>query len=149
MAKPRSERLKVVLRVAEHQEQEAAGYLAQYQQQLAAERAQLEQLQQYRHSYLDEYGDSSACHTVQDMMRYSDFIGRLAGAIDEQHQKLANAAEQCEKVLQHWQIKRHKRKSLESLIERLRLGENTELERKLQKELDELSSLNRQSPPYG
>ncbi len=139
----------MVLRVAEHQEQEAAGYLAQYQQQLAGERSQLDQLEQYHHSYLNEYGDTSVGHSVQDMMRYSDFIGRLAGAIDEQQLKVANAAEQCEKVMQHWQVKRHKRKSLESLIERLRQGENAELERKLQKELDELANLNRQSPPYG
>lgn len=148
MAKRRSERLKVVLKVAEHHEREAAGYLAQYQQQLAAERLQLGQLEEYRGSYLREYGDTSVVHTAADMTRYSDFIRRLVGAIDEQVRKVESAREQCEKVQQYWQQRRHKRKSLESLIERLSLTESAELDRKLQKELDELASLNRQSPPY-
>ncbi|WP_049721810.1 flagellar export protein FliJ [Gilvimarinus polysaccharolyticus] len=148
MAKRRSERLNVVLKVAEHHEREAAGYLAKYQQQLAAERLQLEQLEEYRGNYLREYGDISAVHTAADMTRYSDFIRRLVGAIDEQVRKVASAREQCDKVQQYWQQRRQKRKSLESLIERLRATENSELEYKLQKELDELAGLNRQSPPY-
>lgn len=149
MAKQRSERLKVVLRVAEHREREAAGYLAQYQQQLAAEQAQWQQLNAYRDTYMLEYGDLNARHNSADMIRYSDFIRRLGSAIDEQAGKVESAREQCDKVLQFWQQRRHKRKSLESLIQRLSASENLELERKLQKELDELASLNCQSPPYG
>jgi flagellar FliJ protein len=148
MAKQRSERLKVVLKVAEHHEREAAGYLAQYQQQLSAERLQLSQLDEYRTSYLREYGDITAVHTAADMTRYSDFIQRLVGAMDEQVRKVESAREQCEKVQQYWQVRRHKRKSLESLIGRLKASESAELDRKLQKELDELASLNRQNPPY-
>jgi len=148
MVKKRSERLKVVLKVAEHHEREAAGYLAQYQQQLAAERLQLSQLDEYRSSYLREYGDITAVHTAADMTRYSDFIQRLVGAMDEQVRKVESAREQCEKVQQYWQVRRHKRKSLESLIDRLKSSESAEFDRKLQKELDELASLNRQNPPY-
>jgi flagellar FliJ protein len=146
MAKKRSERLQVVLKVALRDEQEAARYVAQYQRQLQAERDQLAQLEQYRSTYQQDYADPQKQHSPDVMMRYSDFLQRLSGAIDEQNRTLESAYEQCQKVQQHWQVKRHKRQSLESLITRLSQSEEAEQERKLQKEIDDLVNLKR--PPH-
>lgn len=140
MAERRSQRLAVVLRLAEQQEQASAQRLADYRVQIAGEQAQLEQLQHYAEDYMGDYGQRRTGLRGSDMIAYSSFIRRLMEAQDEQRRKLAAMDQTLAKLQADWQDRYRHRQSVAQLIERLQRAENQAEERRLQKELDEFAA---------
>ncbi len=126
--------------VAERKEREAAQQLGEFQQLVAAERDQLEQLQTYRQQYLSDYGRSQTHLDTVQMERLSGFIYRLGGVIDEQQAKLVNLQKQLDILRQHWQLRHHQRGAIADLVERLARAEDAEAERQLQKLIDDMSN---------
>lgn len=126
--------------VARRKEQEAARQLGEFQQLVAGEREQLEQLQAYRQQYLSDYQHSQTRLNTLQMERLSSFIYRLGGVIGDQREKLANLQKQLEVLKQHWHLRHHQRGAIADLVERLARAEDAEAERQLQKLIDDMSN---------
>ncbi len=140
MAEPRSQRMQIVLMLAERHEQAAAQRLSSYREQINAEQAQLQQLEEYAAHYLDTYGSLKSGLHAQDLISYSGFIQRLGDAKKEQQVKVARMMQTLDQLQQDWRGKYRRRESIQELIVRLRHEENEVLEKRLQKELDDLSA---------
>lgn len=135
----RSHRIAVVLTLAERDEQQAAKNLKAFRDSLEGEQQQLEQLQNYHSQYLDQFQQLEKGLRASEMISYSGFIQRLAEVVGEQEKKLAQMQQKLLQLQQQWQLKHHRRKSVEDLIARLKREEDAGLERRLQQELDELA----------
>jgi len=147
MAESRAKRMQVVLTLAERQEDEAAKKLSQFREQLAQEERQLVELRDYANQYLHAQGELRQGVHAHELINYSSFINRLNEACREQETKVERYKVMLDSLQQQWRIKHQKRKSIEELIARLHKEDNLLLDKRLQKELDELSSqqLQRQS----
>lgn len=142
MAQKRSQRMVIVLQLAERAEQEAAEKLAVAREQLGNDEQQLTQLQDYHNDYIHQINSKTGAQSVQQMMADRSFVGQLQQAVDVQQQKIASTRQHYQQQLNQWQLAYHKRSNIEDLINRMRDDESQEADKRLQKELDELSSLN-------
>lgn len=140
MAERRSQRMKVVLQLAEREEQAAAARLGEQQQLLEREQAQLRQLEDYRQQYLDDYARPRRGVTAEALMSYSGFLQRLGEAVSGQQQKLAMVDQAREQCRREWEQRYHRRRSLEDMISRLRREEEAAFEQRQQRELDDLAA---------
>ena len=147
MAESRAKRMQVVLTLAERHEDEAAKKLSQFREQLAQEERQLVELRDYANQYLHAQGELRQGVLAHELINYSSFINRLNEACREQETKVERYKAILDSLQQQCRIKHQKRKSIEELIARLQQEDNLLLDKRLQKELDELSShqLQRQS----
>jgi flagellar protein FliJ len=147
MAESRAKRMQVVLTLAERQEEEAAKKLSQFRDQLAQEERQLVELRDYANQYIHAQGELRQGVLAHELINYSTFINRLNEACREQETKVERYKVILDSLQQQWRVKHQKRKSIEELIARLQQEDNLLLDKRLQKELDELSSqqLQRQS----
>lgn len=141
MADSRAKRMQVVLTLAIRQEDEAAQKLNQFRDQLAQEERQLQELRDYAAQYLQQQGGLREGVLAHELINYSSFIHRLNEACNEQEGKVARMHSLLANLQKQWQVKHQKRKSIEDLIKRLQHEDDVILEKRLQKELDELSSL--------
>jgi len=138
MAESRSKRMQVVLTLTERSEQQAGERLGQFTVQVDAETEQLRQLDEYADQYLNVYGSRKVAVKPQELIAYSGFIQRLAEARKEQQARLERMQLQLERYRQAWRIAHQKTESIKELITRLQQEENAVLDKRLQKELDEL-----------
>ncbi|HEY7883744.1 MAG TPA: flagellar export protein FliJ [Cellvibrionaceae bacterium] len=139
MTVKRSQRLQVVLMLAERKEQEAARHLSEFQQLVDGEKQQLETLIVYKDQYIEQYTRQQNTMASAQMSRYSEFIQHLGGVVSNQRQKLEQLLVQLETVRQHWQTLRYKRRAIDDLVARLAREEDAEAERLLQKMLDDMT----------
>ena len=140
MAEPRSKRMQVVLMLAERTEQAAAQRLGQYRDQVSAEQEQLQQLVEYTEQYLHSHNERTTGIHADELISFSNFIQRLSAAKKEQELKLARMQQTLDQIQQDWREKYQKRHSIQELITRLQHEESQLLEKRLQKELDDLSA---------
>ncbi len=142
MAAARSKRMTVVLTLAQRQEDTAAQRLREYREQIQQEEQQLIQLREYCAQYQQDYTAKRSSVLAHQLINYSAFIGRLGDLVQEQQLKLTRMQASLERLQGQWQACYQKRKSIEEMIERFVQEESVQLERRLQKELDELSAHN-------
>lgn len=140
MAESRAKRMQVVLTLAVRQEDEAAKKLSQFREQLALEERQLLELRDYAAQYLHAQSELRQGVLAHELINYSSFINRLNEACREQEAKVERYKTIQESLLQQWRVKHQKRQSIEDLIVRLQQEDNLLIDKRLQKELDELSS---------
>lgn len=138
MAELRSQRMQVVLVVAERKEQQAGREFGQCKAQVEAEAEQLRQLDDYAAQYLRTYSERKTAIKPQELIAYSGFIQRLGDARKEQQARLNRMQASLEKYQQAWQLAYHKREAIKTLITRLQVEEGAMVDKQLQKELDEL-----------
>jgi flagellar FliJ protein len=138
MAESRAKRMQVVLTLAERSEQHAGQQLGQCQIQVASETEQLRQLDEYAAQYLHLYTERKTSVRPQELIAYSGFIQRLGAARKEQEARLNRIQAQMERLRQAWRIAHQKCDSIKELIARLTQEDNALLDKRLQKELDEL-----------
>ncbi len=140
MAQSRSQRMQVVLVLAERKEQQAGQQFSQYRTQVDAEKEQLRQLEDYAAQYLNTYSERKTGVRPHELIAYSSFIQRLAEARKDQENRLVRMQLNLNRLQQLWQQAYQKRESLKDLIARLQQEESVALDKRLQKELDELVS---------
>lgn len=138
MAQSRSQRMQVVLVLAERKEQQAGQQFSQYRAQVDAEKEQLRQLEDYAAQYLNTYSERKTGVRPHELIAYSSFIQRLAAARKDQETRIARMQLNLNRLQQLWQQAYQKRESLKDLIARLHQEESVALDKRLQKELDEL-----------
>lgn len=139
MAESRAKRLQIVLTLAERHEQAAAKQLGERRAQVEFEQEQLTQLDEYAEQYLQTYRDRRQGLYAEELITYSGFIQRLGAAREDQQAKLERVTRHYEQGLQVWREKYHRRKSIAEMIARLAVEDNALLEKRLQKEMDELT----------
>lgn len=138
MAESRAKRMQVVLLLADRKEQEVGQQLNQQRQLVEAEVEQLKQLDDYANQYLHTYSERKINVRPHELIAYSGFIQRLAEARQEQQAKIERQQKVFDRLQQVWRIAHHKCQSIKELIERLQQDENALIDKRLQKELDEL-----------
>lgn len=138
MAESRAKRMQVVLMLAERKEQEVGEQLSKQRQLVDAELEQLRQLEEYAQQYLHNYSVRKTNVRPDELIAYSGFIQRLGEARMDQQAKVERQQKVLDRCQQLWRIAHHKCESIKELIERLKQDENALLDKKLQKELDEL-----------
>jgi flagellar FliJ protein len=139
VAESRAKRLQIVLTLAERYEQDAAIQVREWRIQLSNEQEQLRQLEEYTEQYLQVYRTRTQSLYAEELMTYSGFIQRLSSARSEQELKLARVTQQYDMSLQEWRKRYQRRESIAEMINRLQREDNALLEKRLQKELDELT----------
>ncbi len=140
MVESRAKRLQVVLMLAERKEQEAGQQLSQQRALVAAETQQLRELDDYAKQYLQTYSERKVDVRPHELIAYSGFIQRLGEACKEQQAKLERLNAVLDKLQQRWRVAHHKCDSIKELILRLEHDESLLLDKRFQKELDELVS---------
>lgn len=140
MPKTRSQRMHIVLTLAQKAEDDAAQKVKEQADILQQEIRQLEELKSYSGQYLQAYANLRDGVSAQEMINYSGFINRLAEAIKEQENKKERVRQGLDKLKLLWAEKHQKRKTLNDLIERLKKEESVALDKLLQKEMDELAN---------
>ena len=138
MAESRAKRMQVVLLLAERKEQDAGQQLQKQRQLVDQEIEQLRQLDEYAKQYLHAYSGRKINVRPDELIAYSGFIQRLGAARGEQEAKIERQQKVFDRLQQLWRIAHHKCESIKELIERLTQDENALMDKRLQKELDEL-----------
>jgi len=145
----RSQRIHIVVDLAQRKAQEGARALAFVQQRLQSEQEKLGQLE----AYLVEYREGLLAQgrkgvSVQQYRIYNEFSGNVEKAIVQQSAQVATVTRQVEQVRRHWLTLDAKHKGLEKLLDRLRLEERAEQDRLEQKAQDEASTQRRRHSPF-
>ncbi len=140
MADSRAKRMQVVLTLAERNEQQSGQHLSQFTLQVDSEAEQMRQLDEYAEQYLKTYSERKTGVRPQELIAYSGFIQRLGLARKEQQARLDRLQIQLERYRQAWRIAHQKTESIKELIVRLQHEENALVDKRLQKEMDELVS---------
>ena len=137
MAKP-SERLKTVLRLAQLRQQQAAEQLGELTRNAEAQALQADQLKHYQLEYAQQFRDlGSGGVSAARLRNFQGFYGNLEQVIDTQGERVVLARNQQEAARQRWQQQYAREKNLQSLVERKAFEEQLQVEKKLQRLLDD------------
>ncbi|GAA0688919.1 hypothetical protein GCM10009104_14020 [Marinobacterium maritimum] len=140
MSKQRSQRLEVVLAVAERKRREAERFLADAQQRVSQGEQGIFQLQNYLGEYQQQFtvtGQQGV--SIGALQSRQAFMQKISNTVQQQEQALVQAREQLQQVQAYWQQTYAREKGIERLIQKARDSESHERERKLQQEIDERS----------
>lgn len=141
MAVKRSQRMGVVLRMVVREEERAAAQLEQSRVQLSQAQQQLQQVEEYHQGYVDALNQPKSGQSAYSMINDRRFLEQLSFVCRTQASQIEKLRQNEDTCLHNWQQCYQRRRNIEQLIEKLKLGENQAMEKQLQKELDELSSV--------
>ncbi|MBR9828787.1 MAG: flagellar export protein FliJ [Oceanospirillales bacterium] len=140
MTKPRSQRLQVVLAVAERKRQEAERFLADAQRRVNQGENGIVQLQGYLGEYQQQFtATGREGISIQDLHVQQAFMQKITHTMQEQEQALQQARDQVQQVQAYWQQTYARQKGIENLVQKAQNEESHERDRKLQQEIDERS----------
>ena len=138
--KKSSERLQVVLKLAQLKQQQAAERLAEATKALQANQQQGQQLRVYQKEYNNHFHSFEQQPLNSQVMRnYQRFYGDLEVAVYTQDQRSQMSQTQFEFHREKWQQAYGSEKNMEKLVDRKRQQEEKALDAKLQRELDDRS----------
>lgn len=139
MAKKKpSDRLKVLLRLAEMKEQNAARRLAADSERLQQAQEQGRQLALYEKDYQQGYVDRGAqALTRQNLLNYQGFFRQLEQVQTQQQRTIEHRDHEREAARQQWVEQYSRRKLLMQIRERRLAVEQMKAEKKFQAELDD------------
>lgn len=120
------------------QEQQAVKAFIQAQQEHRNFEQQLQTLESYRQSYLDQALETGiAGIKAQGLRHYQHFIGKLDEAAEQQRQLLEKLLQGVAEKRLHWQKLQTKRRSIEMLLEKKAMEKARIMEKTEQKHLDQ------------
>lgn len=136
----KSKRLQPVVKVAEGREQQATQVLGDAQTKLAAAEQRLTELKTYREEYIARFHAAGAAGMGAVRMEdYQNFLHKLALAITQQVQLIAQAAKVVDETRHLWHVSRSKVQMLDTVVSRYETEERRMVDRKEQGEQDERS----------
>ncbi|MBR9911633.1 MAG: flagellar export protein FliJ [Gammaproteobacteria bacterium] len=141
MAVSRSQRMTVVLQLANRAEEAAVNALNDSRENVERAREQLEQISRYQQEYTRQLNAKTAGLSAQNMINDRRFLQQLGQALSAQQQQILQLQQAETGCLRNWQQCYQRRQGIEKLIQSLKSAEDASAEKLLQKELDELSSL--------
>jgi len=129
--------MKKIVALAEMEERRECIEMGKSQQELDQAVNRLEELTTYRLTYgaAPRTGDSFSAIRWHD---YQNFLSRLDLAVTVQKQFVLDGEQNIDAHRHRWMAKRQRLQSLERVLERYRSAEDSQLERALQKTLDDL-----------
>ncbi len=133
----RSSRIKLVIELAQREEDKAASLFQKAQQDLETERQRLKELEEYYAGYQDYYSGGVSGIRASDLQKSRLFLQQLADAMDNQQQQIARVEAAVAQRQSAWHLCHLKHKSLIELAERYRNEEALVLNKKEQQLLDE------------
>ncbi len=133
-----SENLRPVVKVARHQERDAARQMGNRMRHFEQQKKQLDELMAYRDEYAKCFMNATKTGlSVVQLRDYQLFLGRLETAIEQQKQQLANSQKNCETSKTHWQGANGRHKMINKVVERREKAEQQQLQDKEQRESDD------------
>lgn len=141
MAVKRSQRMAIVLQMAERAEEAAARQLEQSRSQVAQAQQQLQQVEEYQKDYTQALNQPKAGVSAYAMINDRRFLEQLHLVCQSQMAQIHQLSEQEARCLRNWQQCYQRRRNIVQLIDKLKQNESALLEKQLQKEMDELSSV--------
>jgi flagellar FliJ protein len=136
----RSKSLKVVLSLAEQAEQQAARALREQRIQLESQQRQLREITAYNNQYAEQISQLGS-RDIHQFTSQRNFLGQLGELIRAQSETVGVLEQQAERARNHWQSEYVRRKTIADLIEKIEREEDLAQQKRLQKELDEISIL--------
>jgi len=123
--------------LAEMEERRECIDMGKSQQDLSDAVGRLEELTRYRLAYgtAPRMGESFSAYRWHD---YQNFLARLDQAVSVQKQFVLDGEKNVDAHRLRWMAKRQRLNSLEQVLDRYRQAEGTQMERALQKTLDDL-----------
>ncbi len=132
-----SRRIDPILRRAQDQEDAAARVVAERQQVLSQHEARLDELRRYA----DEYGQSQMAATnAAQLANRRAFLERLEGAVDQQSQTVDQSRQTVELERGRLLLASRDKQVLEKLAASYRAQEQLVVDRRSQRELDDLGA---------
>ena len=136
----RVQRLLPVVDMAKTEEREAAGHLSSYQHALNQAQQQLENLEQYRDDYQQQWIDKGQVGVSgQWLMNYQRFLSQLEVAVDQQRKSLAWHEHNLNQARTVWQQAYASVEGLRKLVQRYRDEAQKTADKQEQKMLDEMA----------
>lgn len=132
----RSNRLEIVLELAERNERKAADVYDAAKRMWQADEAKLEELRAYYQEYEQSFSGNNVMR-ASDMARQRDFLQKLSDAIVQQGEVVAHRFEVAESKKGLWHKAHLKFAALRDLIQRMRADEQRVLSRREEKMLEE------------
>lgn len=140
----KSKRLLPVRQLKHQEERTEAKKLAQIQQELAAAKNQLGELQVYLADYFNTVSNQQGqIHSAAQLGQYQNFISKLKEAIQRQQQDIKQREQVLQAQTQKWFEASNKLKTMDELIEKARQQEEREADAREQKILDDRPIRNR------
>jgi flagellar export protein FliJ len=141
--KKRSERMKVLLKLARMREDGAARVLAANSEKLQQAQRQSQQLALYNQEYQQQFtAQAGQAISMRDLRNFQGFIRQLDGVQVQQQQLIEQRDAEREQARQQWIHEYHRRRVLDQIRERSRNEEEAARERKLQSEFDDRAARN-------
>ncbi|MCB1792751.1 MAG: flagellar export protein FliJ [Gammaproteobacteria bacterium] len=139
-----SDRFKPIQKVASQRERKAAAALGESLKQRQAAQQRLAELKQYLAEYLARFERAARGGlSSSQVLEYQVFIGKLETAIEQQEKVVARSEQHCDSSKEQWRGKYSKSKAMDNAVDRMRLREAKESERREQAESDERSQRKR------
>ena len=142
--KKRSQRLKLVLDLAERKKQQADQFLAASRQRVEQDKQTMEQLEQYLVEYQQSYlGVHAEGCTGAKLHAQQAFMQKIQDAKTAQQQAMQQNRQELEVVERHWREMYARMKGMQKLTDKALNDEHSAEEKALQKQLDERSQINK------
>lgn len=142
MAKKRSQRMGVVHKVAQLDEQRAADALNGVRAQLQQAQQQLEEFINYRADYLNNAPQQQTQARVnpRELVNFVGFVAQLDNVIERQRETVARIDEQYQRAVQVWRQKQRYQEKIAELRDKAFEKEQLAAEKKLQSQIDDASA---------
>lgn len=135
---PPSDRFKPIQKVVSQKERKAAAALGESLKQRDEANQRLDELRQYLAEYLERFAHAARGGlTSSQIMEYQVFISKLETAIEQQEQVVAQSEQNCDSSKQQWRGRYTKSKAMDNAVDRMRLEERKDSNRREQAEADE------------
>lgn len=142
--KKRSQRLKLVLDLAEKKKQQADQFLAASRQRAEQDKQTMQQLDQYLLEYQQSYlGVHAEGRTGAELHAQQAFMQKIQDAKTAQQQAMLQNRQELEVVERHWRETYARMKGMQKLTNKALDDEQSAEEKALQKQLDERSQVNK------
>jgi flagellar FliJ protein len=138
VGKKKSERLKVVLNLAQRKEDVAARQLGEALTALEQGKQQLELLNEYRNDNQEHIRQVGKGHaTGSQLHRHQMFLQQIETAISQQSDRLNSLTQRVEGIKKSWQQLHYRRKAIGDHVQDIKREENRLVEKKNQLEMDD------------
>lgn len=137
MTQTKSQRLNIVLELAERDEREATDAVQLFRKRLQEEQQRLNELKVYYREYEEQFSRQRSGIRASDIANQRQFLVELTHMQSRQAQQIMIVEKGLNQKLEVWRRCHLKYQALEQLIARLKKEENQLLDKKEQKLLDE------------
>lgn len=138
MVRRKSDRFKLLQRLAEKREEAAARALGKSQQNLQSQKGRLDELAGFRDGYHQQFHDNGAQGmTGATLQMYQRFMQQLDQAIVQQQGTVAAADDECQRKRQQWQEKHTKTEIYSKTVNKYSDQERLQEHKREQKENDD------------